>query len=151
MNMFNRILMTLILTGMLSSAWAATDDSDTQTGGESGAGENSAAEMMLKKQSPLETLPTKIEYGSIEIKGGGNITELASLATVTVEEAIRRTRLVLQEQITAVELAAVEGYLVWQVLLVRGKDETAILIIDAGTGDYLAIAPLENTRPWWRL
>ncbi len=128
---------------------AKSADPNTNTQGNSSES-NPAAITLSEKSSPLASLPTKIPYGSIRIDNyDGDITQFASLATVTLDDAIRSTRRHLNEQITEVKLTVAGGYLVWRVMLVRGKDEGAYLMIDAGSGDLLALVPLPQTRPWW--
>jgi hypothetical protein len=113
--------------------------------------DNPAAAMMLNKPSVLESLPTRIEYGSIKVERSDyDISELASLATVTVDDALHSTRTVLKDFVTAVELTVVDDYLVWAVFLVRAKGEEAMLTIDAGNGKFLSMKSLRTRRrPWW--
>jgi hypothetical protein len=153
MSVVKRTLIALAVIGvMVSALLSSVQAADAGSGeGAPGAAPNPTAEMMLSKPSVLEALPTRIEYGSIKVQGSDyDITELAALVTVTVDEALRSTRSVLQEQVAAVELTVIDGYLVWAVILVRAKGEGAVLTIDAGNGKFLSLRSLQSKHPpWW--
>jgi hypothetical protein len=147
MTLFTRIILLAVSALAVNAAIpiAYSTDASMDTGVD-----NAAASMLLKRPSQLKSLPTRIPYGSIRIKHyDGDLTQFVSLATVTLDDAIRSTRRLLKEKITTVELTVATGYLVWRVVLVRDKGEGAVLMIDAGTGEFLALMPLLPTRLWW--
>ena len=100
---------------------------------------------------PLNTLPNAVSEGSIEITdNNADITDFLELADVSLDEAIHTARAALPEPIAGVTLASSAGYLVWQITLVRGKDQGAVLMIDTGSGRLLALKPLTSRQGWWR-
>jgi len=104
----------------------------------------------LQNISTLKGISESVENGSIKVDEDEiSESQMAGLAKVKIDGAINIAQKTVDGKVIQVKLDDEEGFLIWDVEVLRPSNGIVDLKIDAGNGALLAVEQGESNR-WWK-